>query len=205
MMPLWPDLPLLTLRRTQAAFAALLALLLIGHAFRASAGAVFAAAATASLVAGQWVGRARVLRRRSLSWPSESGRVTSHVRDLEVEVSASHTMPDLYSLTVRNTGSRTLYRLRVLYEPLLLEVENFGVDTPPTNRQQHRPAGHAILIARLAPGQSQHFFRKGCAEAYRFKGLRKSPMDVRLALEADGDADSLQGWCYARVALPNAV
>ena len=177
----------------------------IGTVLRTPASLLLAASATLSLVVGQWLERTRWLPWRYLLDASPETPEMAPLQGLQVNIHASQTMPDLYSLTVKNAGRHTLRHLHLLYEPILLDAENFGVDTTNMSRQQARPAGYPIHIHRLEPGQTLHFFRKGWAEAYRYEGLRKSVMEVHLEPDAESPGAEAHAWCYAQVDLPNAT
>ena len=126
------------------------------------------------------------------------------VRDLVVTVTGDRSSQDHYVVAVRNTGKRPLENFRILYEPVLLDAENFGVDTTHMRSTETRIPGDPIHIETLDPGQSMQFVRKGWGDQASFDGLRECPVELVFEGQGGTPASNMKPWCDAMFKLPNA-
>ena len=124
------------------------------------------------------------------------------VKDLDVSISSEQPSQNCYAITIKNTGNRLFKNLRVGYEKVLLDAENFGIDTTHMPTEDARISGEPIFIEKLSPAQSIKFVRNGWGSYVKFDGRKK--FAVELDFETNETSVDLKKWCYARVKLPNA-
>jgi hypothetical protein len=124
--------------------------------------------------------------------------------DLLISLSSSTSGDDQYVISVTNTGSRTYDSLRIKYEALLLDAENFGMDTTHMPSELARIPGEALVIDSLAPGHTVQTLRKGYAQHERYDGLREFPVELEYRLEGRTYLADDRRWATIIVDLPNA-
>jgi len=126
------------------------------------------------------------------------------VEDLSVSVAADSSARNRYVLSITNHGRRTFSRLRVHYEPLLLDAESFGQDTTHMPAERARTSGEPLRIPLLQPGTTERFVRAGWGSHNRYDGPRETAMDVEYRAGGEVVTAEDRRWCRVSVDLAGA-
>jgi len=141
------------------------------------------------------------------------GQVMKHARaefearragDLAITVSADSSGPDRYLISITNTSRHTYRDLRVHYEVLLLDAENFGHDTTRMPSEVARIPGEPLFIDALPPGKTAQVVRKGYGPRDRFDGPRKTALDLEFGVDGKQFTKADRRWSQGNVDLVNS-
>lgn len=132
----------------------------------------------------------------------EQEREKLRIKDIEVTVTACPNAPEHFLLTIKNRGEAAYKNLRVLYEPLLLDANSFGVDT--THMPDSRIPGEPIQIEKLMPKQSVQFVRKGWGKASDYDGPKQNSLPLQFCSTGSPNQNASHPWCFIKLKLPNA-
>ncbi len=126
------------------------------------------------------------------------------VAGLSIEVSPCPSDRTAYVIAVKNAGRNHYEHVRVRYEPLLLDAENFGIDTTHMPTEAARKAGESVEFASIAPGESAQVVRRGFGPHDKYDGPRKTALDLEFQLGNMKISVDDRRWSEVAVRLPNA-
>ena len=123
---------------------------------------------------------------------------------LSIVVSPLGANASSYVISVTNQGPHEYARLRIGYEPLLLNAESFGLDTTHMPHAQAQKPGEPIEIAALPVDRTIEIARVGYDAHERYDGFRETAVDVEFELNGKRYSREDKRWCPVTVELPNA-
>lgn len=125
------------------------------------------------------------------------------VRDMVITISTGQESQKHYVVDIKNVGRRTYKTLRVMYESILLDAANFGIDT--THMPGADAPGEPILVEALGPGHSVQFVRTGWGDHKSFSGNRRFVVELKFEPHESTVDLGAKSWSYVQVKLPNAT